>query len=149
MRPESPISRSDPRTHQPLPPGQFCAFREFIKTTQPKDGFPVDPAAQLRWEQAAAIAASVVHALGRFGIVSTSAAEIEDEALAEWMALGTDEWRSKSRQAILIAERPPSEQPAAFAFDSPAFGLDRGTWALTNGELVRQLNACRPCENPM
>src|SRR4051794_26805154 len=75
-----------PPRPSPLPRDRFPAFRAFVRTTEPPEGFPAGPEARLRWVEAAAIAASAMHMLGRFQIASVAAAEIEDEALAWWLS---------------------------------------------------------------
>jgi hypothetical protein len=136
-----------------LPPDRFPAFRTFAETAAP-EGWeygapplpsrdPKKPAVHPRWRvvDAAAVAATVAHALGEFSVTVESPEAAELRALAWWLSLDSAEHLAHSRRAILLAAKL-DQQPAAFGFDS-AFGFDRGAWALTDGEVVRNLSAWR------
>jgi hypothetical protein len=132
-----------------LPTARFPTFKAFVTLPGPEQRWPCGDDRPWRWVDAARAAASVAHALGAFGVVSASVADLEDEALAWWLSIfGTDKWLTESRRAMLLAERL-DQQPAGFALDSRAFGFDQGAWALTDGNLVRNLNAwCRTALTP-
>jgi hypothetical protein len=116
----------------PLPIELFAAFKEFASAKS----WPCNGSRPWYFIDAAQVAASILHGLGRPGIVAGTE---EDEALRYWLAiLGTEEWRVASIRALRLSESP-AEGGFSFALDTPGQGFDLGTLGPPDF-VVKQLN---------